>query len=108
MAAAPALAQDRTPTQRQALADLAYALGQSHSLRQVCRGEADQYWRARMQQLFETESPEQGLAVRLGGAFNAGYAEAQAGHPSCSTKSKRAAAKAAAKGRSLAEGLATP
>ena len=34
-----------------ALVDLAYAIGESHALRQVCQGDGDQYWRERMEQL---------------------------------------------------------
>jgi uncharacterized protein (TIGR02301 family) len=106
--AAPAFAQDRTPAQKQTAADLAYTLGQSHALRQACRGEADQYWRARMQQLFQAEDADQAFAGRLANAFNAGYAEAQASYPDCSERSRRAASRAAAKGRSLAASLANP
>lgn len=104
--AASAAAQDRDPSERQALTDLGYTLGESHALRQACHGEGDQYWRARMRQLIELEAPDQGFATRVANAFNAGYASAQAGHPSCTAKARRAAARAAARGRGLAAGLA--
>ncbi|HEX8232142.1 MAG TPA: TIGR02301 family protein [Caulobacteraceae bacterium] len=100
--AASAAAAERTPAQRQGLADLAYALGESHALRQACEGEGDQYWRARMQQLMELEEPDQAFAGRLAGAFNSGFAQAQASFPSCGAKSRAAAVRAAAKGRRLA------
>lgn len=104
LAASAALA-DRAPAQRQAMTDLAYALGESHALRQVCEGEGDQYWRARMQQLMELEAPDQALAGRIAGAFNSGYAQAQASFPSCGAKSRAAAVRAAARGRRLAAEL---
>ena len=47
----PAHAQEREPADRQRLLDLAYALGQSHALRQACEGAGDQFWRARMMRL---------------------------------------------------------
>lgn len=102
------MAADRTPVQRQALTDLAYVLGESHALRQACHGEADQYWRARMQQLFEVEDPDQAFAGQAANAFNAGFAAGQAGHPKCTAKSRAAASRAAAKGRRLAAVLASP
>ena len=104
--AAPAVAAERTAEQRQALADLAYVLGQSHALRQACAGQSDQFWRTRMQRLIATEQPDQGLERRLKDGFNAGYAAAQSAYPSCGPQSRRAEARAAERGRALVEGLA--
>jgi len=105
LAAFGGAAAERTPGQRQTLTDLAYTLGESHALRQACQGEGDQYWRARMQQLMELEEPDQAFASRLAGAFNSGYAQAQASFPACGARSRAAAMRAAAKGRRLASGL---
>lgn len=103
--AAPAMAQDRTPAERQSLVDLAYVLGESHALRQTCRGEADQYWRARMIDLVELEAADTGLERRLRTAFNTGFSSARAEHPKCDEASRAAAARAAGQGRSLASRL---
>ena len=106
LVAPPASAAERTAEQRQALADLAYVLGQSHALRQVCEGQTDQYWRERMYRLIATEQPDQGFERRLKDSFNTGYAAAQSAYPSCSPQSRRAETRAAERGRALVEGLA--
>jgi len=108
LTANPASAQDRTPTQRQALTDLAYVLGQSHALRQACQGATDQFWRGRMVKLVEAEAPDPAFNTRLNNAFNAGFSSAQAQYPSCDPDSRRAEAAAAAHGQSLASSLAKP
>jgi uncharacterized protein (TIGR02301 family) len=104
--AAPALAQERPPDQRQTLLELAYVLGQSHALRQACSGPHDQYWRGRMTDLLAAEAPEAAFAVRLRTAFNNGYVATEAAYPACSPASRRAEAKAGAHGRALAGALA--
>lgn len=103
--AAPAWAQDRSPTERQSLVDLAYVLGESHALRQACRGESDQYWRARMIRMVEVEAPDESLDRRLRGAFNTGFSSARVQHPQCDAGSRAAAARAAAHGQTLASRL---
>jgi len=105
-AAGPAWAQDRPPAERQALVDLAYVLGESHALRQACRGEGDQFWRTRMIGLQEIEQPDDSLQRRLRAAFNTGYSSARTAHPACTPQSRAAEAEAAAEGRSLALRLA--
>jgi uncharacterized protein (TIGR02301 family) len=104
----PALAQDRTPTQRQTLTDLAYVLGQSHALRQACQGQNDQFWRGRMLKMVEAEAPDPAFNTRLNNAFNAGFSSAQAQYPACGPDSRRAEAAAAAHGQALASSLAKP
>ena len=111
LAAAPlacAQDQDRSPSERQAVVDLAYVLGQSHALRQVCEGATDQFWRGRMVRLIQTEQPDVELDRRMKEAFNAGYAAAQAAYPSCSPQSRRAEAVAAGRGRVLVQTLSEP
>ncbi len=103
-----ALAQDRTPTQRQTLSDLAYVLGQSHALRQACQGVTDQFWRGRMVKLVEAEAPDPAFNTRLNSAFNAGFSAAQARYPACGPDSRAAEAAAAARGQALAGSLAKP
>lgn len=105
--AAPAMAQEREPAERQTLIDLAYALGESHALRQACAGEGDQYWRDRMMQVTETEASDAAFNGRLTQAFNSGFATRQTEFPSCSPASKRAELMVARKGQSLATQLST-
>jgi uncharacterized protein (TIGR02301 family) len=104
----PALAQDRSPTARQSLVELAYVLGEAHALRQRCRGQADQYWRNRMFQLQDVEASDQALKARLANTFNTGYEAAQARFPTCNKALKDEMAQLAQRGRSLSEGLAAP
>ena len=106
--ATPAMAQDRTPAQRQTLTELAYALGQSHALRQACLGAADQYWRTRMGQLLQTESPDESFERSLRESFNTGYAAAQAQFSACDARSQSEAAQVARRGASLAEAAGRP
>jgi uncharacterized protein (TIGR02301 family) len=102
----PAFAQDRTPTQRQTLVQLAYVLGQSHALRQACMGPDDQYWRERMTRLVQTESPDSAFDVRLRDSFNSGFSSSQAQFPSCGSDSRTEEARTASRGRALAASLA--
>ncbi len=108
IAATSAMAQDRTPAQRQTLTDLAYALGQSHALRQACEGGADQYWRTRMSQLLQTETPDEGFERSLREAFNTGYAAAQAQFQTCDARSQAEAVQVAHRGAALAEAAGRP
>jgi uncharacterized protein (TIGR02301 family) len=101
-ASGAAFAQDRAPAGRQALVDLAYVLGESHALRQACRGEEDQFWRMRMIDLQEAERPDDSLGRRLRAAFNTGYSTARATHPDCTPDGRAAQAQAAIEGRRLA------
>lgn len=103
--AAPAIAQERQPAERQTLIDLAYALGESHALRQACAGEGDQYWRDKMVQVTDTEAADAAFNSRLTQAFNSGFATRQAEFPSCTPASKRAELVVARKGQSLASQL---
>ena len=105
--AAPAMAQEREPAERQTLIDLAYALGESHALRQACAGDGDQYWRDRMMQVTETEASDATFNGRLTQAFNSGFATRQTEFPSCSPASKRAELMVARKGQSLSTQLST-
>ncbi len=106
LCAHPALAQDRTPAQRQALSDLAYVLGESHALRQLCAGADDQFWRDRMQRLLSQEAPDPAFDRQLKDAFNTGFATAQAAFPTCGAESRREAERVAAHGRALAQAAA--
>ena len=56
--ATPALAQERTPAERQVLVDLAYVLGESHALRQTCEGAGDMLWRSRMEEMLRVEAAD--------------------------------------------------
>lgn len=100
--ALPAGAQERPPPERQVLLDLAYALGESHALRQVCSGEGDQYWRDRMVRMSETEAADEAFDSRLKQQFNSGFATRQTEFPSCGPASKKAEQAVARKGQALA------
>ena len=104
--AAPALAQDRTPVQRQTLTELAYVLGQSHALRQVCMGASDQFWRERMTRLVRNEAPDPAFDTRLRDSFNAGFSQAQAQYTACGPESRAAEARSANRGKALSSTLA--
>jgi uncharacterized protein (TIGR02301 family) len=104
-AAMPAAAQDRSPADRQTLVALAYALGQSHALRQVCLGASDYYWRHRMQQLVAAEQPDEPFNRRLADSFNDGFVADRQAFPVCNAAAKAEAEKIAAKGGELAEDL---
>lgn len=103
--AGPALAQDRTPDERQTLGELAYALGESHALRQACSGPADQYWRDRMVRLTEVEAADPAFDAVVRERFNTGFAAGQAQAQRCNAASLRAEAAAAARGQALAQKL---
>lgn len=105
--ASPAIAQERPPNERQTLVDLAYAIGESHALRQACSGEGDQYWRDRMVRMSDTEAADAAFSSRLTQAFNSGFATRQTEFPSCSPASKRAEQAVARKGQSLASQLSS-
>lgn len=100
--ASPALAQERTPAQRQTLVDIAYVLGESHALRQVCEGAYDQYWRDRMIGVTDTEQPDAALERRMKEAFNSGFAARRTEYPQCTRASRIAEAAVARRGQTLA------
>lgn len=100
--AAPALAQERAPDERQRLLDLAYTIGESHALRQVCEGAGDQFWRSRMVRLTEVEQAEQAFDAQLRERFNTGFAARQGEFPVCDASSRKAEQQSARKGQALA------
>ena len=100
-----ALAQDRDPVERQKLLDLAFTIGESHALRQVCQGAGDQYWRSRMVRLTEIEKADQAFDAQLRDKFNTGFAARQGEFPACDDASRRAEQAAARKGQALAAKL---
>ena len=104
-AVAPAVAQERTPPERQTLLDLAYTLGESHALRQACEGDSDMFWRDRMVRLTDTEAADAAFDGRLKQQFNAGFATRQTEFPTCSPASKHAEQAVARKGQALANRL---
>ena len=104
--AGAASAQERAPTDRQALSALAYTLGEAHALHRVCAGPRDGTWFNRMRRLIEVERPDEALRRRLIEAFNAGYLASGAEYPACSPNSEAAERAAAARARPLARNLA--
>lgn len=107
-AATPALAQERTPAERQVMVDLAYVLGESHALRQTCEGSADMFWRSRMEEMLRVEAADQAFVNRLTLSFNSGFAAGQAGFPACDAGLKTEAKRIAARGRALSARLSGP
>ena len=102
---APVLAQERSPADRQTLVELAYTLGQSHALRQICTNATDFYWRRRMQQLVAAEQPDGPFNRRLADSFNDGFVASRQAFPTCNAASRREAEAVAAKGGELAQDL---
>ena len=100
------LAQDRGPVERQQLLDLAFTIGQSHALRQLCEGTGDQFWRSRMVRLTEVEKADQAFDAQLRDKFNTGFAAGQGQFPQCDETSRRARQQSASKGQALATQLA--
>ena len=103
--AVPVVAQERSPADRQTLVELAYVLGQSHALRQVC-SPGDQYWRGRMQKLVAAEQPDGPFNRRLADSFNDGFIADHQAFPSCNKAARQEAERVAAKGRELSVTLA--
>ena len=106
--AMPALAQERAPSERQSLVDLARTLGENHALRQACGGAEDQHWRARMRELMDQEAADRRLETRLSIAFNDGYHSGQALFPKCTEAARTEARRIAGQGRALSLKLAGP
>jgi uncharacterized protein (TIGR02301 family) len=100
--AGPAAAQPREQT----VSDLAFALGQSHALRQACQGATDQYWRQRMERMMELEAPDPADRAPLAERFNDGFLAGQRQYPRCTLQSRAAERSAAARGQALAKLLA--
>lgn len=106
MSLAPgALAQDRGPAERQKLLDLAFTIGESHALRQLCRGADDQYWRSRMVRLTEVEKADQAFDAQLRDKFNTGFAARQGQFTQCDDASRQAEQQVARKGQALSAKL---
>ena len=106
--ASPAIAQQRTPSTRQALVELSRVIGESHALRQACKGAGDQFWRVRMQQLLGRDASEPALKTLLSVAFNDGYHAAQERFPKCGKAARTEARRIAASGKALSERLEAP
>lgn len=104
-AAVPVLAQERDAAERQRLLDLAYTLGESHALRQVCQGETDQYWRSRMVRLTEVEQADQAFDAQMRERFNTGFASRRSEYPICDEASRKAEQQISRKGQSQAQKL---
>jgi uncharacterized protein (TIGR02301 family) len=103
--AVPVLAQERDASERQRLLDIAYALGESHALRQACQGEGDQYWRARMVRMTEVEQADQAFDAQMRERFNTGFASRRSEFPTCDDASRKAEQQAARRGQALARKL---
>lgn len=105
LCAASAEAQERSAAERQAVADVAYTLGEAHALRVVCQGKADQRWRGRMDRLLQLEAADAAYDRRLRDSFNAGFAYQEAAHPRCTEDSRSAYVATARRGASAANAV---
>ncbi len=83
LAAAPAPARAVEAPYDAKLLRLAEVLGSLHYLRSLC-GEKGNPWRAQMQTLLETETPEPERRARLVAQFNRGYRSFASVHTQCS------------------------
>ena len=106
LAPAVGMTQDRGPAERQKLLDLAFVIGESHALRQVCAGAGDQFWRSRMVRLAEVERADQAFDAQLRDRFNTGFAARQGQFQDCDEASVEAERAAARRGQALAARLA--
>jgi uncharacterized protein (TIGR02301 family) len=104
MIAGTAQAQPREQT----VSNLAFVLGQSHALRQLCLGPDDQYWRQRMLKMIELEAPHPAARKPLAEHFNDGFTAGKGQYPRCSAQSRAAERSTAARGQALARLLAQP
>lgn len=87
---------------------LSETLGKAHSVRVVCNGRNDQYWRSYMQRLLELEAPYPGgLRRSLVNGFNAGFSTGDARHHACDSAAVAAEKTYAEEGRALTNRLAT-
>lgn len=103
----PVAAQERPPQEQDTLVALAYTLGESHALRQVCQGDDDQYWRDRMQHMSDTELAGGDLDVKLNRAFNSGFHARERQFRSCGPGIRQAQYQVARKGQGLARQMAS-
>jgi uncharacterized protein (TIGR02301 family) len=104
------VAADWLPAERQAAADLAYALGEMHALSLTCVGEGDQTWRERMNRLLQYEAPAPGAddpdRRSLVERFNAGFSVRKAEFPACTPEAEADRQATARRGLSLSRRLA--
>ncbi len=105
LSAVPAVAQERSASERQTIVLLAYVLGEAHGVDQVCEGPGALRWRRRMQRLTELEQPDQAFAGRLNGSFNEGFEYRRAQHPACDAAARAAAAETARRGAELSRSI---
>ena len=88
------------------LIDLADTLGRIHSIRILCNGQSDQYWRDYMRNFLDMEAPEtSALRSRIVESFNAAYTSQQALMGECSAKALRSQSELSMRGQQLAESL---
>jgi uncharacterized protein (TIGR02301 family) len=86
---------------------LSETLGKAHSIRVLCNGRNDQYWRSYMLRLLELEAPYGGgLRSSMVNGFNAGFSSGQSEHRACSNEAVAAEKIYAETGQALANQLA--
>lgn len=106
----PAAAQE--PPIREAplgiLVDLSETLGEAHAIRSLCNGDQDQTWRDYMFRMLNMEGPS-GSPRRsaMTSAFNRGFRNQSSRNTACTPDLPRLEAQIAARGRALAESVAS-
>jgi uncharacterized protein (TIGR02301 family) len=96
----------QAPARGGQVSSLAFTLGQSHGLRQLCHGETDQYWRNRMEAMLRLEAADEAAREPLTVRFNDGFRDARGHQARCNDLSRLAERAAAARGKALAQTLA--
>lgn len=84
---------------------LSEILGAVHYLRELCGANEGQYWRQRMQDLMEAESPSALRRAKLSRAFNQGYRSYSRTYNTCSPSAQTAITRFLGEGAELSEGL---
>lgn len=105
--ASQAQSYTRGPVYQDKLIDLADVLGRIHSIRVLCNGQSDQYWRGYMRNLLDLEAPSPGyLRSRMVESFNTAYSAVQAEQRRCNVQATREEASLSERGRQITDSLA--
>lgn len=111
--AAPALAQEATPTLQRSqgettqdrLMRLSELLGELHYVRSLCDPQNPSFWRDRMNEMIRLEKPPIQQRNDMIGQFNTGYNEAKAQFTTCTDQARSLSEAAAREGEGLARQL---
>ncbi len=100
-------AQESSAEYHDTLVELADVIGRAHSIRILCNGHSDQYWRDYMRNMLDLEAPSSSfLRSRMVDTFNAAYTSEQARFGQCTRQAVQEEADLGLKGKNLSERLA--